>query len=123
MIWLLLDTTVHPALQPALESRGVRCVHAGLEGLGAADAARLLQAALEDECLLVTRDYAGFTELATAYRAAGRGVPPLLFIAPDLAGRIEAQAEAVAAWLESEEPRPGSGRIAWLGSGIGSGAS
>lgn len=122
MMWLLLDTTIHAGLQPALEARGVRCVHAGLEGLGGADERRLLQAALEDECVLVTRNYAGFTELAEAYRAVGRSVPPLLFVssgsmapAEAAAGeRIEAQADAIAAWLEAERPRPASGRIAWV---------
>lgn len=115
-MWLLLDTTIHPDLQPALEARGARCVHAGLEGLGAAGATRLLQAALEDECVLVTRNYAGFTELATAYRAAGRRVPPVLFVSPELATRIDAQADAIAGWLEAEDPRPGSGDVAWVGS-------
>ena len=88
-----------PGLRPELESRGLRAIHVAEEDLAAADARCLLEAAIEDECLLVTRSYADMSDLAAAYRYAGRNFPGILFL-PSEPLPIPVQADRIAAWLE-----------------------
>ena len=113
MIWLLLDRTASPALQSELEAVGVRSIHASVEELATADARRLLDAAIEDECLLVTRNYADFTDLAAAYRHRGRDFPGVLFLPPDGAEPFE-QARAISAWLETADVESARNECVWL---------
>ncbi len=113
MIWLLLDRTVSATLPAALERRGVRCVHAVDEDLVTADAQDLLESAIEDECILVTRNYADFAQLASAYAHMGRSFPGILFLPPGdvpadvLAGRI-------AAWVAAGGHGSLASRAGWL---------
>lgn len=113
MIWLLLDRTVPVALRMALEGEGVRAIHAGEEELATADARRLLESAIEDECLLVTRNYGDFTRLAEAFRHAGRSFPGIVFLPPDPARPAECAA-AIREWLEAGGAREARDTCAWL---------
>jgi len=117
VIWLLLDRTVPPVLCDALERRGIRALHVGAEReLACADARLLLESAIEDECLLVTRNYADFTRLATAFRHAGRSFPGILFLPPGETA-IEPSADRIRDWLEAGGAREAEGRCAWLEAG------
>lgn len=105
------------ALREALEDEGVRAIHAGEEELATADSRRLLESAIDDECLLVTRNYADFTRLAEAFRQAGRTFPGIVFLPPDETA-VESLADRMRAWLESGGPREARDTCAWLaGSG------
>lgn len=115
MIWLLLDRTVHAGLAAALEDRGVRCIHAGTEELATADSRRLLEAAIEDDCILVTRNYADYRALASAFRAADRSFPGILFLR-----RTEPLAEVaggIASWLEAGGAGRARDACVWLEEG------
>ncbi|MDX1394125.1 MAG: DUF5615 family PIN-like protein [Gemmatimonadota bacterium] len=112
MNWLLLDRTLPTAVVAELEGRGVRAIHAADEGLATLDARALLDAAIEDECLLVTRNYADYAALADAYRHAGRTFPGILFV--DATGDAPASADAIARWLESSEVGDREGQCAWV---------
>lgn len=123
MIWLLLDRSLHIELRPRLETRGIRCIHAAEEGFAAAPPQRIFEAAIEDECVLVTASYADFAALAEAYRAAGRGFPGVLFMPSQLIGwELEGQVEAIERWLEGGGPEGGASRCQWLSAGTRAGA-
>jgi len=113
VIWLLLDRTAPAALQAELEALGVRSIHASDEDLATADARRLLDAAIEDECLLVTRNYADYSDLAAAYRHRGRDFPGILFLPPDVAPAFE-EARAISAWLATDAAGAARNRCVWL---------
>ena len=111
MRWLLLDRTLPPSLRTELETRGVRAIHAAEESLGTLDARGLLDAAIEDECLLVTRNYADYAALSRAYRHAGRTFPGILFIDRD--ADDAGSADAIAAWVKSDAAGA-AGECHWL---------
>lgn len=113
MIWLLLDRTVPHPLREALEAEGVRAIHAGEEELATADARRLLESAIEDECLLVTRNYADFTRLGEAFGYAGRSFPGVLFL-PATSAPVTETAAAIRAWLDAGGPGRARDRCVWL---------
>ena len=112
MNWLLLDRTLPTALVTELESRGVRAIHAADEGLATLDARALLDAAIEDECLLVTRNYADYTALADAYRHAGRTFPGILFV--DEMVDATGCATAIASRLETGDVGDLEGECRWV---------
>ncbi|MFV1987019.1 MAG: DUF5615 family PIN-like protein [Gemmatimonadota bacterium] len=115
MIWLLLDRTIAPSLQAELEARGVRAIHAAEEEFAAADARTLLESAIEDECLLVTRNYADFTDLAAAYRHAGREFPGVLFVpVSDVADSVGDEAARIVEWVAAGGPETARNACRWL---------
>lgn len=58
----------------------------------------MLECAIEDECLIVTRNYADFSDIAAAFRHAGREFPGILFM-PFEAGTPAQQAGRIVEWL------------------------
>jgi len=104
---------VSPGLRIELESRGIRAIHAAEEDLATADARGLLESAIEDECLLVTRNYADMSDLAAAYRHAGRDFPGVLFLPPDPLAPA-AQADRIAAWLAAGGAESATNSCEWL---------
>ena len=96
-----------------LESRGIRAIHAAEEELATADARGLLESAIEDDCVLVTRNYADLSDLAAAYRHAGRDFPGVLFLGSDPLAPA-AQADRIAAWLEAGGAEGAANRCEWL---------
>jgi len=104
---------VSAGLRAELESRGIRAIHAAEEELATADARGLLESAIEDECLLVTRNYADLSDLAAAYRHVGREFPGVLFLPSDSLDPA-AQADRIAAWLEAGGAESAVNRCEWL---------
>ena len=83
-MWLLLDVDFPYPAFTRLRAKGVKVLHAGDEGLAAYDDRQLLEYAREDDCLIVTRNYAGFARLAEAIVQAVNlltSVPALLLLA------------------------------------------
>lgn len=101
-------------LRVELEARGIRAIHAAEEELATADSRRLLESAIEDECLLVTRNYGDFSDLAAAYRHVGRDFPGVLFLPPDPIAPA-ALAERIAEWLRTGGAEVVANRCEWLG--------
>ena len=96
-----------------LEARGLRAVHASEEDLARADARTLLECAIEDECWLVTRNYADFSDVATAFRHAGREFPGVLFMPFD-AGSPAQQADRIVEWLGTRPTPDPTTACHWL---------
>ncbi len=123
-LWLLLDAQVHFEAYRTLSERGIQAIHVGEEGIAGESARTLLELAIEDDCILVTGNYADFSRLAEAYRSRGRSFPGILFLPADPEHADAAsQAAAIEAWLETghgeerEEKgeRPLRDRCEWLG--------
>jgi hypothetical protein len=91
----------------------VKCVHGAEEELATADARALLDSAIEDECILVTRNYADYTRLAAAYEHGGIAFPGILFLPPEETP-VSDLAERIARWLDAAGPEVAPGRVTWL---------
>ncbi len=104
-----------PSLRGELEARGVRAIHAAEEEFAAGDARTLLESAIEDECLLVTRNYADFTDLAAAFGHADREFPGILFLpARRDTETVSDEAATIAAWIESGGPDTARNACRWI---------
>ena len=115
--WLLLDVGIPADTYRELEEGGIPVVHAGVEGLASEGAQQLLEYAIADGCVIVTRNYADFSRLAEAYADAGRTLPGILFIPPTLDSRdTHAHARAIAGWYRENEGDAAriQGRVTWL---------
>ena len=99
-----------------MEAQGVRAIHASEEELASGDAGTLLESAIEDECLLVTRNYADFTDLATAFRHAGRDFPGILFAPAESAGGQSHSwlAVEIARWVNGVGVEAARNACTWL---------
>ena len=114
-LWLMFDTTVHYDTYRSLSNRGVPCIHAGEEGLSEADALDLLESAIEDGCILVSRNYADFTRLADGFRQQSRSFPGVLLLGDEVpAWDAEQQADAIQRWVTTADPAAHEGRCSWL---------
>lgn len=111
--WLLLDRTIAAPVRGLLEERGFRCIHASEEELATADARELLESAIDDECLVVSRNRVDFLALATAFGAAGRSFPGIVLLAGDPAPARE-DAGRIAKWLDSGGAEGVEDRVVWL---------
>jgi hypothetical protein len=115
--WLLLDVGFPVAAYEELERAGVPVVHAGIEGLAGEGPQQLLEYAIADGCVIVTRNYADFSRLSEAYAGAGRTFPGVLFVPPGLdPSDTVAHARAVEDWYrkEADDSAFAAGRSAWL---------
>lgn len=111
----MFDATVHYETYRTLADRGVSCIHAGEEGLAGSDAQRLLESAIEDECILVSRNCADLARLADAFRRQSRTFPGILLIGDELdASNVEAQADAIHRWVSETEPETSRDKCSWL---------
>lgn len=93
-------------------------MHAGDVGLGAATDQALLDYAIRDDRIVVTRNYAHFAPLARSYARRGRSFPGILFLSRSLplsdAGR---HVRALEDWVKAA-PRGGNpiaNTCGWLG--------
>ena len=117
--WLLLDAHFNYGAYLTLTERGIRAVHAGEEGLASATAEQLIELALDDESVIVTRNAPDFERLAVAHTHAARPFPEVLVLAdtirPDDA---LAHVRAIEGWLAGRSDvattDSGTGRLSWL---------
>jgi predicted nuclease of predicted toxin-antitoxin system len=114
-VWLMFDSTIHYETYRTLANRGISCIHAGEEGLADSDAMRLLESAIEDECILVSRNYADFARLADALRRESRAFPGILLVGEELnAWDVEAEADAIEGWVAETTPEANRDKCLWL---------
>ncbi len=113
----LLDENVHLAVAEGLRRRGFDAVHLREFGwLGAADHL-VLERAVREHRLVVTRDLRDFSPLAGLYRERGKPIPGILILSGAFSSRepghvIKALADWVARWWDP----PGiPGGITWVG--------
>ena len=98
--WLLFDAEFPPEAFARLSALGVRALHAGEEGLARAGPEALIEYALEDDCVIVTRNETAFRSLESAY-AGARPFPPVLLLSASVPPEdAEANAQAIIRWLE-----------------------
>lgn len=111
----MLDSTIHYETYRTLMDRGISCIHAGEEGLADSNAMRLLENAIEDGCVLVSRNYADFARLADALRRESRPFPGILLLGQDLNGwDVEAEADAIERWAAETTPEANRDKCLWL---------
>jgi len=110
----LLDECIHLGAAAALRKRGVDAVHVVETGLAGAGDVVVLETAIAQRRILVTRDYSDFALLVAALQRRKRSFPGVLFASVALPlGRPGALAEALTRFAE----RPGGvpeGTVAWL---------
>lgn len=98
--WLLLDSHFHYGAYQTLARSGVQVVHVGEEGLASATAEQLIELALDDESVIVTRNALDFQRLALVHARDGRPFPEVLVVSdsirPDDAA---AHVAAIQGWL------------------------
>lgn len=114
-VWLLFDCTVHYETYRTLADRGLACIHAGEEGLASSDARGLLESAIEDECVLVSRNCADLIRLAEALRRQSRSFPGILLMGEALdTADVERQADAIERWVTEATPETRRDTCSWL---------
>jgi hypothetical protein len=111
----MFDSTIHYETYRTLSDRGISCIHAGEEGLADSDALTLLENAIEDECVLVSRNYADLARLADVLRRESRAFPGILLVGQELnAWDIEAEADAIERWVAETTPEENRDKCLWL---------
>jgi predicted nuclease of predicted toxin-antitoxin system len=112
----LLDENINPAVADGLRRNALEAVSARELNLLSASDHEILERAIEQKKILVTRDIRDFLALARLYLERGRPFPGLLLVSPAIPARDPgALIDAIIAWTE----RYGSleritGGIAWL---------
>lgn len=113
----LFDVDVHLGACRELRRRGIDVVHAVEAGLAEVADPALLEHAIEEGRIVVTRNYARFVKLSTAYVRQGRSFPGILFYAPSVAlADVRAHVLALEAWIAQApaDPNPVADTWAWL---------
>jgi len=111
---ILLDENVHAGVTAALVARGIDTVHVLNTGLAAAPDVAVLEWAIRQDRVIVTRDYADFSQLARAAQRSGRSFPGVLLVSRALrhddVGRIAAGVERFVRGRRAFAP----GTVAWV---------
>jgi predicted nuclease of predicted toxin-antitoxin system len=106
-----------PALR-VLRSQGVDVVHVAEVGLARADDAAILQWALREGRIVVTRNYRDFSPLVDAFATRGIRFPGVLFVATSVRhSDVGAHVRALTAWIagaEQADHNPARDGFAWL---------
>lgn len=113
---LLFDNHVHHAACGELQRRGVDVEHVGDVGLGDADDIEVLEYAIREERIVVTRNYGNFTRLVEVMNREGRSFPGVLFLAPSISNDDPgAHVKTILSWLERHGGRsPIENGAGWL---------
>jgi predicted nuclease of predicted toxin-antitoxin system len=101
----LFDVHVSVAAARELVRRGVDVVHATGAGLREASDPELLEHAIGDDRIVVTRNYRDFAPLVEALNRAGRSFPGVLFLSTSIPqGNPGAHVTRIEAWIASCAP-------------------
>jgi predicted nuclease of predicted toxin-antitoxin system len=114
---LLLDENMDHRLVPVLRQQGVDVRVLREFGLLGADDPAILQVALSQGCVLVTRDHSDFPGLTRSSIARGARCPPVLLVPSSFHHRdVGKTARALMHWVRTYEPgqAPLSEGITWL---------
>ena len=116
---ILLDENAHAGVTAALLARGIDTVHVLDTGLAAAPDIPVLEWAIRQDRVIVTRDYGDFSQLARAAQRSGRSFPGVLLVSRALrhddVGGIAAGVERFARGSRALAP----GTVAWVTAGEG----
>jgi predicted nuclease of predicted toxin-antitoxin system len=121
----LFDEHVSMPACRALQERGVDVVHALEIGLRRALDPEVLDRAVAEGRIVVTRNYADFSALARSYGAAGRSFPGVLFLAvsvrqSDVGAHVASVERWIAAQADADPEGSAAGRspiadgVGWL---------
>lgn len=111
------DVHVNRAATRELVRRGLDVVHANDVELGEAEDPELLEYALSEERILVTRNYQDFAPLVEALNRAGRSFPGVLFLSASIPqGNAGAHVTKIEAWVASCPPghNPVQDTFGWI---------
>ena len=114
---LLCDENVNRKVVEALRLRGVDAVHIVDLGLMSADDSVIMEAAITEDMIVLTRDYKDFGELVVLQTRQGLEFPGVLFISPSIPhGDVGIILEAIVSWAHRHESESLSIRnsAAWL---------
>ncbi|MGH7566228.1 MAG: DUF5615 family PIN-like protein [Gemmatimonadota bacterium] len=113
----LFDVHFHRGACDQLKDRGVEAVHASGIGLGRASDAEVLDRAISEERIVVTRNYRHFAPLVDACVRRGKDFPGVLFLAPSIPqGDAGAHVEVIERWIRGIPPgeNPIANTFGWL---------
>lgn len=113
----LFDVHVSEAAARELVRRGHDVVHAVDAGLREADDPVLLERAIHDGRILVTRNYQDFAPLVEALNRAGRSFPGVLFLSTAIPqGNAGAHVNRLEGWISScpADVNPVQDTFGWL---------
>jgi len=112
----LLDENVDLAVAPGLRDRGIDALHLRESRMTGATDDTVLDFAVQESRILVTRDLKDFARLGTMLRSTVADPPGVLLVTPSISpGDPGALIRAIAAWERSYSPERGiAGGIAWL---------
>ncbi len=114
----VFDQHVNARALRQLQARGVDVVHVAEVGLSAADDPEIFAWSVDQERILVTRNYQDFAPLVSAYAAKGLAFPGVLFIATsvphaDAGHHVRSLLEWVAV-ADQAGHNPVAGTYGWL---------
>lgn len=95
------DENVNGIVIAALRDRGIDAVHVVEEGLAGMPDAEIMAVAIDDERIVITRDYADFGALVDLYIQWDIAFPGVLFISPSIPhGESGILLHAIENWIE-----------------------
>lgn len=98
---LLCDENVNRKVVDALRRQGIDVLHVLDLDLMSAGDMEIMAAAISDNRILLTRDYADFGVLISLYNQQGIEFPGVLFISPSIPqGDVGALLQAVESWIQ-----------------------
>ena len=112
----LLDENVDLAVAPGLRHRGIDAMHIRELSMTGATDDTVLDIAVKESRILVTRDLKDFARLGSMLRSTVADSPGVLLVTPSISpGDPGGMIRAIAAWESSYSPERGiPGGIAWL---------
>lgn len=119
-IRLLLDENIHEGVITGLQQLGIDAVHARGIGLHGQSDIQILDAAIDGQRIIVTRDIRDFILIARFYHSARKQFPGILLVPSSFHEKDPAPLiRAIQLWILQRDPAVGIvGGIAWLSQDI-----